>query len=175
MQPPARRDPEGSIACLFVQHKQRNNGPPSAGAGRWRGAPAAEVVYGPTHGSLTAVIPSDGHRVAPRGVRGGADATPGRTVRIDSGGRETVLPNFVRLTLEPGERLRAVEGGGAGYGDPLAREPAHVLRDVEEGWETQARARDVYGVALAAPDAKAPLAVDRAATRALRERLGALA
>ena len=145
----------------------------SGGAGRWRGAPAAEVVYGPTHGALTAVIPSDGHRVAPRGVRGGADATPGRTVRIDSDGRETVLPNFVRLTLEPGERLRAVEGGGAGYGDPLAREPAHVLRDVEEGWETRARARDVYGVALAAPDAKAPLAVDRAATRALRERLGA--
>ncbi len=143
----------------------------SGGAGRWRGAPATEVVYGPTHGPVTLVIPSDGHHVAPRGVRGGADATPGRTVRIARDGRETVLPNFVQLTLGPGERLRAVEGGGAGYGDPLAREPARALRDVAEGWETPGRARDVYGVVLTAPPEGGPLAVDLPATEALRRAL----
>ena len=142
----------------------------SGGAGRWRGAPATEVVYGPTHGPLTAVIPSDGHRVAPRGVRGGADATPGRTVTIGRDGRETVQPNFVRLTLWPGERVRAVEGGGAGYGDPLARAPERVLRDVTEGWETRDRARVVYGIVFSEA-ADTPLAIDEAATRALRRAL----
>ena len=142
----------------------------SGGAGRWRGAPATEVVYGPTHGPVTAVIPSDGHHVAPRGVRGGADATPGRTVGIDREGGERVLPNFVRLTLQPGERLRALEGGGAGYGDPLARDPDRVLHDVREGWESEDRARDVYGVVFC-KSGTGPRAVDEAATRARRRAL----
>ena len=140
----------------------------SGGAGRWRGAPATEIVYGPTHGPITAVIPSDGHHVAPQGVRGGSDATLGRTVRIDRDGRETVLPNFVQLTLQPGERLRAVEGGGAGYGDPLARDPERVLQDVAEGWETTGRARDIYGVVFAEATGVGPIAVDVPATEATR-------
>ena len=139
----------------------------SGGAGCWRGAPATEIVYGPTHGPVTAIIPSDGHHVAPRGVQGGADATVGQTVKIGRDGRETVLPNFVQLTLQPGERLRAVEGGGAGYGDPLARDPQRVLHDVAEGWETPGRALDVYGVVFAEPTGGA-LGVDEAATRARR-------
>ena len=128
------------------------------------------MVYGPTHGPVTAVIPSDGHHVAPRGVRGGADATPGRTVGIDREGGERVLPNFVRLTLQPGERLRALEGGGAGYGDPLARDPDRVLHDVREGWESEDRARDVYGVVFC-KSGTGPRAVDEAATRARRRAL----
>ena len=143
----------------------------SGGAGRWRGAPATEVVYGPTLGPVTAVIPSDGHHFAPRGVRGGADATPGKTVKIGRGGHETVLPNFVQLTLQPGERLRAVEGGGAGYGDPLARDPERVLRDVMEGWETPDRARDIYGVVVAAPPEGGSLIADAAATQTRRRAL----
>ena len=82
-----------------------------------------------------------------------------------------MLPNFVRLTLRPGERLRALEGAGAGYGAPLSRDPHRVLHDVEEGWETHDRARDIYGVVLSAPAAGAPLAVDEAATRARRQAL----
>ena len=140
----------------------------SGGAGRWRGAPATEVVYGPTHGPVTAVIPSDGHHVAPRGVRGGGDATPGKTVKIGRDGQETVLPNFVRLTLQAGERLRALEGGGAGYGDPLARDPKRVLRDVAEGWETPGRAHDIYGVVFNKPIEGRALAVDEPGTRARR-------
>ena len=143
----------------------------SGGAGRRRGAPATEVVYGPTHGSLTAVIPSDGHHVAPRGVCGGADATAGRTAKLDRDGRETVLPNFVQLTLEPGERLRAVEGGGAGYGDPLTRDVERVLHDVAEGWETRDRALNAYGVVLSEPGGGGPLAVDETATEARRRAL----
>ena len=139
----------------------------SGGAGCWRGAPATEIVYGPTHGPVTAIIPSDGHHVAPRGARGGADARVGQTVKIGRDGRETVLPNFVQLTLQPGERLRAVEGGGAGYGDPLARDPQRVLHDVAEGWETPGRAHDVYGVVFAEPTGGA-LTVDQSATRARR-------
>ena len=104
-------------------------------------------------------------------MRGGADAQPGETVKIDRDGRETRLPNFVHLTLHPGERLRAVEGGGAGYGSPLARDAHRVLHDVQEGWQTLERAHDIYGVVFAAPGGGRSLAVDETATRARRRAL----
>ncbi|MGE0336192.1 MAG: hypothetical protein AB7Q76_12970, partial [Gammaproteobacteria bacterium] len=33
-----------------------------------------------------------------------------------------------------------------GYGSPLARDPARVLRDVQERWVSRAQAEAVYGV-----------------------------
>ncbi len=145
----------------------------TGGAGRTRGAPAIEVIYGPTDAPMTVVVPSDGHHVAPRGVRGGADGHLGATYRQDRRGNETRLPNFLVTELRPGERLRAVEGGGAGYGSPLERAAARVVHDVLEGWETPERARDVYGVVLSGSVADDSLTLDRARSAARRKRLGA--
>jgi N-methylhydantoinase B len=39
-------------------------------------------------------------------------------------------------------------GGGAGYGDPLKRDPELVVREVREGLLSGKRAREVYGVAV---------------------------
>ncbi|MBR45008.1 MAG: hydantoinase, partial [Rhodospirillaceae bacterium] len=55
--------------------------PGTLGAGRFCGAPATEVIYGPTDSCLTAIIPSDGHHVAPRGAHGGTDGHPGATFK----------------------------------------------------------------------------------------------
>jgi N-methylhydantoinase B len=62
-----------------------------------------------------------------------------------------------------------VLGGGAGYGDPLRRDPALVARDVAEGLVSPVMARMAYGVVLAdgAPDLAATEAT-RAATRKIR-------
>ena len=63
----------------------------------------------------------------------------------------------------------SVLGGGAGYGDPLRRDPALVARDVAEGLVSPVMARMAYGVVLAdgAPDVAATEAA-RDATRKLR-------
>ena len=53
--------------------------PDSAGAGRHRGAPAQEGTYTPLENDVTVIIPCDGQVAPPRGVRGGADGTPGAT------------------------------------------------------------------------------------------------
>jgi hypothetical protein len=55
----------------------------------------------------------------------------------------------------------------AGWGDPLERDPAMVLRDVRNELVSLASARADYGVVFAGN----PLAVDDAPTRALREQL----
>ena len=56
-------------------------------------------------------------------------------------------------------------GGGGGYGDPKARDPERVRRDVVRGYVTVEAARDDYGVAINPDD----LTIDTAATAALRK------
>jgi N-methylhydantoinase B len=57
-------------------------------------------------------------------------------------------------------------GGGGGWGDPLARDPARVRADVLEDFISPEAAREEYGVVLTRE-----LALDAAATTALREKM----
>lgn len=122
--------------------------PGSGGAGRHRGAPNQEVIYGPRFAELTAVIPCDGQVYPAKGVLGGHDGSLGASYHLDAEGRATKLPNITRVTLKPNEWLRGLDTSGAGYGDPLDRDPEQVLHDVLERWETEDRAHNVYGVVL---------------------------
>lgn len=139
--------------------------PDTEGAGRYRGAPGAYVEFGPVDTSLEAIYLSDGTFNPARGVRGGHDArvAEGRRRSLD-GTESDELGSYVQVTLEPGERLISVCAGGGGYGPPTEREPERVRRDVEEGWITRDRARDVYGVVLDEESG----AVDAEATITLR-------
>ena len=139
-----------------------------SGAGRRRGGPGVDVVYGPRRDPMTVIINCDGQVNAPRGVRGGHDGPPAATYKIARDGSEAKLPGVVECRLEAGEWIRGVDGGGGGYGDPREREPARVLRDVLEGWETLERARDVYAVVLVGRIDDESLAVDVTATHVLR-------
>jgi N-methylhydantoinase B len=120
----------------------------SGGAGRTRGAPGQEIVYGPVGNPLTIVIPCDGQFAAPRGVHGGQNGNAGATYLIDRDGSERKLPNVVTLVVEPGQKIRGRDGSGGGYGNPLHRDPDRVLFDVIEGWESIGRAEEVYGVVV---------------------------
>ena len=50
-----------------------------------------------------------------------------------------------RNKLAPGQRMRIVEAGGGGYGDPTARAPAAVAEDVAQGYVNAGAARGIYG------------------------------
>jgi N-methylhydantoinase B len=140
----------------------------SGGAGRLRGAPATEVVYGPRQDPMTVVIPSDCQINPARGVRGGLDGQPAAQWKVGANGDETKLPNVVQFELQAGEYVRGFEAGGGGYGNPIERDSERVLKDVERGWETIERARDVYGVVLTGSVENDDLAVDGEATEAAR-------
>ena len=79
---------------------------------------------------------------------------------------ERVLVRGIDLTLR-----RGIEGGGAGYGDPLVRDPALVLRDVARGWETKQRAAVIYAVVLAGSRDDDTLELNAAATKGLRNQM----
>lgn len=124
--------------------------PDTEGAGRYRGAPSIAVEFGPIGCDIAVGYVSDGVVNAAKGVRGGGDGGHANQFRLlPDGGREA-LPGCAQVDLHDGEHLLSISCGGGGYGAPREREAAQVARDVEEGWITAGRARDVYRVALAA-------------------------
>ena len=142
--------------------------PGTGGAGRYRGGPASEVVYGPREDPMTVIIPCDCQINPARGAQGGRDGTPAVQFKVGANGDQTVLPNVVQLALQPGEMIRGLDAGGGGYGDPMERDPERVRMDVARGWETPERAREIYGVVLTGERESDSLRVDWAATEALR-------
>ena len=71
------------------------------------------------------------------------------------------------IVLHPGDQLWEYIAGGAGYGDPLDRDPAAVLADLLDGKISAAVATTAYGVVLT-PDGTA---VDEVKTKECREAL----
>ena len=141
------------------------------GAGRFRGSPGAEVIYGPRKDPMTIVISCDGQVNPPQGVRGGHAGPAASTFKINAAGDEEKLPGVVECQLQPGEWVRGVDCGGGGYGPPLERDPQRVLHDVRERWETLERANDIYGVIFSGAEIDDSLAVDIDRTVARRAEL----
>ncbi|MGH7093327.1 MAG: hypothetical protein ACREFB_07325, partial [Stellaceae bacterium] len=79
------------------------------------------------------------------------------------------LPSKLTVNMKRGDLFRHEVAGAGGWGDPLERDPAAVLRDVRNEFVSEKSARADYGVVFAGT----PLAVDRAATDALRRELRA--
>jgi N-methylhydantoinase B len=75
--------------------------------------------------------------------------------------------------LPAGSIVRTVSNAAGGWGDPLERDPALVLRDVRDEYVTLAGAARDYGVVVCGDPATDPegLILDQAATTALRERM----
>ncbi|MBM3484486.1 MAG: hydantoinase B/oxoprolinase family protein [Alphaproteobacteria bacterium] len=145
----------------------------SAGAGRFRGGPATRCVYGPRRDDMLVITISNGQENPPRGVQGGADAESGANHKLHTDGRAERLPGLVICPLKAGEWIMGLDNGGGGYGDPLEREPPRVLNDVLEGYESAARARDVYGVVFEGEIDDDSLAINLAATASRRQELRA--
>jgi N-methylhydantoinase B len=142
--------------------------PDTGGAGEFRGGPATEVVYGPRFNDLTLINISNGHEQIPRGVHGGHGTGVGSNVVVRADGRREIQPAFMNVTLGVGDVVHARDQGGGGYGDPLARDPNRVLRDVEEGFVSIEHAVQAYGVVIGGRLDDDSLYVDDEATRARR-------
>jgi N-methylhydantoinase B len=144
--------------------------PDSGGEGRTRGGLGfrreVRLLYG--EGRYSAL--SDRAVIPPFGV-GGARAAAAVKVSIRRDGREVEFTTPGKVTGYPliaGDVVVMQSAGGGGFGSPLERDPERVALDVQAGYVSAERARDGYGVALAAGGA-----VDAAATRARRAELAA--
>jgi N-methylhydantoinase B len=104
--------------------------------------------------------------VPPWGVNGGHPGARARKIHEKADGTQTIVANKLdRLDVGEGDLLHFITWGGGGWGDPLARDPALVAREIRQGLVTPDGARR-YGVV-----ANAAGQVDEAATHALRAEL----
>ena len=148
----------------------------SAGAGKFRGGLGTRRTYELLAESCDVNGLGDRFIVRPFGLHGGARAAPAQLL-VQTAGESEPTPfderfglaspsKFSSIRLERGDRLSTVTGGGGGFGDPLERDPVHVLEDVREGLISAAEARREYGVVLTGGDEE--MRVDESATRRLR-------
>lgn len=144
----------------------------SGGAGRRRGGPASEIVYGPVADPMQSFYFADFEANPPGGVRGGLPGGAARAAKVEADGSEVARPAIGDVELQPGEWVLGIESGGGGYGDPLDREPELVRDDVLEGWISEDAARETYGVALI-EDGKDAFSISGEGTDALRAQLRA--
>jgi N-methylhydantoinase B len=143
----------------------------SGGAGRMRGGPASELVYGPRSTPLRVFYLADFARNPARGVNRGLPGLAASVSVIDLDGSERAMEPVGDCELRLGQWIRGVEAGGGGYGDPLERDPSAVLRDALERWVSVDGAHRAYGVVLVEGERPGDLAVDLKATSELRARL----
>jgi N-methylhydantoinase B len=137
--------------------------PDTEGAGAQRGAPSARVVFEAVGTAIDAMWNSDGCVTPARGVLGGGDGSPAGQWLRTPGGKTEALPAFTRWTVHSGEQIISLCCAGGGWGAPRDRDPELVRKDVQEGYVSAERARDVYGVVLG-PSGE----VDQQATSDLR-------
>ena len=138
----------------------------SEGAGEFRGAPGAEIEYGPVDCDVEVGFACDGVVNPARGVRGGGPGALAQAFLRRASGERVILPGSCHLVVAQGESLVSLTAGGGGYGSAFRRGPDRVAKDVAEGWVTTERAHSDYGVVLS-PDGSA----DSSATRVLRARM----
>jgi N-methylhydantoinase B len=154
---------EQHYPVLFEQYALRER---SGGAGKTRGGFGVDYRIRIRRGEGLLSFLMDHGRVGPPGLFGGRDGAPNE-VLVEQAGRTYVSPHWSKdedIRVQSGDLVTVRTPGGGGYGDPLARDPALVLRDVARGYCTVEDAERDYGVVLRG----APLAVDRDATARLR-------
>ena len=139
----------------------------SGGAGRFRGGLGLEKVFEAT--TTDVMVSHRGERFgsAPWGLEGGAPGARAHACIVRPDGTREELPSKKMIVLHPGDQLWEYIAGGAGYGDPLDRDPPAVLADVLDGKISAPLAVSAYGVALT-PEGTA---VDEVKTKECREAL----
>ena len=140
----------------------------SGGDGEHRGGLGMRRALRLTSGVASYSLLADGAVVPPFGVLGGISAAPVDSFVIRDG-RELkfATPGKVGgFALRAGDVVVLQSAGGGGYGDPLLRPAAQVAHDVREGYVTEARALECYGVVLRGDGSP-----DEVATKALRSKI----
>jgi len=121
--------------------------PDSGGAGTYRGGLGQFMEVGAREGhefDIQAMFDRLNHPA--RGRRGGQPGAP-TTIGQDDG---TPMKGKGKQFVPHGRKVCMAFPGGAGYGEPLEREPARVMRDLALGYITPEHARAHYGMTLEA-------------------------
>jgi N-methylhydantoinase B len=119
----------------------------AAGVGKFRGGAPFRREYRFLEEEAVLQVRSDRHDFRPYGLQGGGAGQPSQNYFTRDGHSEPVASKLT-MTIRRGDRFTHHVAGGGGWGDPLERDPAAVLRDVCNGLVSPEAAKAHYGVVL---------------------------
>ena len=118
-----------------------------AGAGKYRGGVPFRRDYRFLEDEGVLQVRSDRRTHRPFGLYGGSPGMPSENY-LNPEGENRTLPSKFTMNIKRGEVFRHVLAGAGGWGDPLQRDPAAVLRDVRNELLSLDKARADYGVVI---------------------------
>ncbi|HXG22370.1 MAG TPA: hydantoinase B/oxoprolinase family protein [Methylomirabilota bacterium] len=164
---PNVEDNEWFYPILYLWRKELVN---SGGAGKYRGGNAGEIAFLPHGTEHIALFTASGHCAVPGpGLHGGLSPATTRflmkrgadvaqhiqesrrmptSVEELHGKMEYIAPKAFDVLQKPEDVFVLSWAGAGGYGDPLERDPACVVSDIQRGNVTADWAADAYGVVL---------------------------
>lgn len=119
--------------------------PDRAGAGKYRGGVPFRRDYRLLEEEAILQVRSDRRTHRPFGLYGGSPGAPSENI-MNPDTEARALPSKLTMTMRKGDVFRHVLAGAGGWGDPLDRDPAAVLRDVRNELLSPQRAEADYGV-----------------------------
>jgi len=120
----------------------------SGGAGEYRGGLGLEKVIEVLRGRVIVTFWGERFYSGAVGLFGGLPGTTARAFVLRKTGEKEEIPGRKVLILNEGDQIHIFSPGGAGYGDPLKRQPELVLRDVLDRKVSLRTAFEDYGVAI---------------------------
>lgn len=135
---------EQAFPVLYHRYALREG---SGGAGEHRGGFGLEYELELRRGTARASFVMDHGLYGPQGVLGGSDGAPNEVSVWRDGYRYTPehLSKEQDIPLKAGDRVHVRTPGGGGYGNPQARKPDAIKRDIEMGYYQPAEAEDLFG------------------------------
>lgn len=88
----------------------------------------------------------------PTGIFGGGGPPPAAPRVRRKDGKVELIDSNVFWEIHEGDTYEQDQQGGAGYGDPLKRDPLKVQKDVDDEFVTVEKAKEDYGVILKPKD-----------------------
>jgi N-methylhydantoinase B/oxoprolinase/acetone carboxylase alpha subunit len=131
---------------MLCERYELREEPPAPG--RWRGGIGTVRQWRMLTETL---IASEGDQRSdpPKGLFGGHNGTPGSLKRNPGTPNEEIWPSKIpNMRCEVGDVFQIKLPSGAGYGDPLERDPQAVLDDVLDDLVSLEDAREHYGVVI---------------------------
>jgi N-methylhydantoinase B len=154
-------EPIQLLAYEFVADK--------AGAGKYRGGVPFQRDYRFLEHEGVLQVRSDRRDHRPFGLYGGSPGAPSENY-LNPETDNRLLPSKLTMNIKRGDVFRHVLAGAGGWGDPLERDPAAVLRDVRNELLSPEKAAADYGVVIDV----ARWTVDTAATERRRAAIRAV-
>ncbi len=141
--------------------------PDSAGPGTYRGGSGLRKDIRLLSGGVNFYNLGDRVRYAPYGLFGGASGRSAQTLLNPGSSGEKPLHSKGTYRLQEQDVISWQTAGAGGYGHPLERDAAMVLKDVKAGFVSLAGAEKDYGVVID----PVTMTVDEPATQGLRDRM----